>query len=89
MFGWSWFIHSFQVGDNERKPPLIVDLRRYKDWKDGHLCRSFCVAVSQNEFGRKILGMALLVHHRSLLVHNRSRLVHNRSLLVHNRSLLV
>ena len=45
----------FQVSDNERKPPLIVDLRKYKEWKDGHVCRSFCVAVTSNELGRRFL----------------------------------
>ena len=45
----------FQASENERKPPLIVDTRRYKEFAPGHVCGSFCVAVATNELGRPVL----------------------------------
>ena len=33
--------------ENERKPPLVVDTRRHKEFVAGHVCGAFCVAMTQ------------------------------------------
>ena len=55
MCGVSSLFACFQANENERKPPLIVDTRRYKEFAPGHVCGSFCVSLSKNEFGRSVL----------------------------------